>query len=87
MACRRIQNEEDKPKGFFSKVYHDCGKYITKTKHFSTKHPMICRTLVGVVDIGCMNYVNINNMMIFIIYEKTDKMEKCTLYGHERINK
>ncbi|HEF8490004.1 TPA: hypothetical protein SBF08_000382 [Campylobacter jejuni] len=48
---------------------------------------MICRTLVGVVDIGCMNYVNINNMMIFIIYEKTDKMEKCTLYGHERINK
>ncbi|EOY9685353.1 hypothetical protein [Campylobacter jejuni] len=48
---------------------------------------MICRTLVGVVDIGCINYVNINNMMIFIIYEKTDKMEKCTLYGHERINK
>lgn len=43
--------------------------------------------LVGVVDIGCINYVNINNMMIFIIYEKTDKMEKCTLYGHERINK
>ncbi|HHI9651176.1 TPA: hypothetical protein ACQCX6_000657 [Campylobacter jejuni] len=86
MACRRIQNEEDKPKGFFQKFIMIV-ENITKTKHFSTKHPMICRTLVGVVDIGCMNYVNINNMMIFIIYEKTDKMEKCTLYGHERINK
>lgn len=50
---------------------------------------MICRTLVGVVDIGRINYVNINNMMIFIIYEKTDKMEKNALYMdmRELINK
>ncbi len=50
---------------------------------------MICRTLVDVVDIECMNYVNINNMMIFIIYEKKRIKWKNALYMdmRELINK
>lgn len=36
-----FNNEEGKPECFFSKVCPDCGKYITKTKHFFNEPPVI----------------------------------------------
>ncbi|HED6143820.1 TPA: hypothetical protein R5X15_001094 [Campylobacter coli] len=87
-----FNNEEGKPKCFFSKVCPDCGKYITKTKHFFNEPPVI-------EDPNrCYGYrvcelCGFKQSDYFHNYERADKneqcviIERCSLSGHERFGK